>query len=101
MSVATDLDIDITPPAVMFSHFGINCDDADKLEDFYTRVLGFCVSDDGLINKDTNRIIFMTRRPREHHQFVLSGGEDQISGILIPFARHGDPVIAGGDRHAL
>ena len=33
------------PPALMFSHFGINVDDADKLEDFYTRVLGFCVSD--------------------------------------------------------
>ena len=65
---------EVVPPAVMFSHFGINVDDADKLEDFYTRVLGFCVSDDGLINKDTDRIIFMTRRPREHHQFVLAGG---------------------------
>jgi len=62
------------PPALMFSHFGVNCDDADKLEDFYTRVLGFCVSDHGLIRGDTDRIIFMTRRPREHHQFVLAGG---------------------------
>jgi catechol 2,3-dioxygenase len=67
-------DAELLPPAVMFSHFGINCDDADKLEDFYTRVLGFCVSDHGLINKDTDRIVFMTRRPREHHQFVLAGG---------------------------
>ena len=74
MSVATSVDVEVTPPAVMFSHFGINCDDADKLEDFYTRVLGFCVSDHGMINKDTDRIIFMTRRPREHHQFVLAGG---------------------------
>lgn len=62
------------PPALMFSHFGVNCDDADKLEDFYTRVLGFCVSDHGLIRGDKDRIIFMTRRPREHHQFVLAGG---------------------------
>ena len=74
MSVATSLDIEIEPPALMFSHFGVNCDDADKLEDFYTRVLGFCVSDHGLIRNDTDRIIFMTRRPREHHQFVLAGG---------------------------
>lgn len=62
------------PPALMFSHFGVNCDDADKLEDFYTRVLGFCVTDHGLIRGDKDRIIFMTRRPREHHQFVLAGG---------------------------
>jgi catechol-2,3-dioxygenase len=74
MSVATSVDFEVTPPALMFSHFGVNCDDADKLEDFYTRVLGFCVSDHGLIRNDTDRIIFMTRRPREHHQFVLAGG---------------------------
>lgn len=62
------------PPALMFSHFGVNCDDVDKLEDFYARVLGFCISDHGLIHGDKDRIIFMTRRPREHHQFVLAGG---------------------------
>lgn len=74
MSVATNAEFEIEPPALMFSHFGVNCDDADKLEDFYTRVLGFCVSDHGLIRGDKDRIIFMTRRPREHHQFVLAGG---------------------------
>lgn len=74
MSAATEMDIAVTPPALMFSHFGMNCADADRLEDFYTRVLGFCVSDEGLIRNDTDRIIFMTRRPREHHQFVLAGG---------------------------
>ena len=74
MSIAESVAVDVTPPALMFSHFGVNCDDADKLEDFYTRVLGFCVSDHGLIRNDTDRIIFMTRRPREHHQFVLAGG---------------------------
>jgi catechol 2,3-dioxygenase len=74
MSVAPTADYEVTPPALMFSHFGVNVDDADKLEDFYTRVLGFCVSDHGLIRGDKDRIIFMTRRPREHHQFVLAGG---------------------------
>jgi catechol 2,3-dioxygenase len=70
----TTQDAKLGPPALMFSHFGVNCDDADKLEDFYTRVLGFCVSDHGLIRGDIDRIIFMTRRPREHHQLVLAGG---------------------------
>jgi catechol 2,3-dioxygenase len=62
------------PPPLMFSHFGIDVDDVELLEDFYTRVLGFCVSDAGLIRGDKDRIVFMTRRPREHHQFVLAGG---------------------------
>ncbi len=75
--------VELIPPAVMFSHFGINCDDVDKLEDFYTRVLGFCVSDHGLINKDTTRIVFMTRRPREHHQFVLAGGRSSANASTV------------------
>lgn len=70
----TDTNTKLAPPALMFSHFGINCADPDTLEDFYTRVLGFCVTDHGLIRGNTDRIIFMTRRPREHHQFVLAGG---------------------------
>ena len=65
------------PPDLMFSHFGINCHDPDKLEDFYTRVMGYCVSDEGLIGGNTKKIIFMTRRPREHHQFVIAGGRDR------------------------
>lgn len=79
----TDTPIDDGPPALMFSHFGVNCDDVDKLEDFYTRVLGFCVSDHGLIRGDTDRIIFMTRRPREHHQFVLAGGRPSTSASTV------------------
>ena len=35
------------PPALMFSHFDMYCADVAKLEDFYTRVLGFAVSDAG------------------------------------------------------
>ena len=83
MTVATSVSVELTPPAVMFSHFGINCDDADKLEDFYTRVLGFCVSDHGLFRGDKDRIIFMTRRPREHHQFVLAGGRPSANASTV------------------
>ncbi|MBT5570023.1 MAG: VOC family protein [Alphaproteobacteria bacterium] len=79
---ATDMPT-LAPPAVMFSHFGINCDDTDTLEDFYTRVLGFCVSDHGLFKQDTHRIIFMTRRPREHHQFVLAGGRPSTHASTV------------------
>ncbi len=66
---------DIQPrvPEVMFSHFGVYCTDIDRLEDFYTRVLGFAISDSGMAGLGVY-MSFMTRRPREHHQFVLGGG---------------------------
>jgi hypothetical protein len=36
-----------TTPRLVFSHFGIYCQDAGLLADFYTNVLGFAVSDQG------------------------------------------------------
>ncbi len=63
-------------PAVMFSHFGVYCTDIDRLEDFYMRVLGFAISDAGLVGGGAAKMTFMTRRPREHHQFVLGSGRD-------------------------
>lgn len=64
-----------TPPGVMFSHYGIYVTDVERLEEFYTRVLGFAVSDAGMAGLGCY-MSFMTRRPREHHQFVLGGGRD-------------------------
>ena len=59
-------------PALVFSHFGFNCADIAPLEDFYTRVLGFAVSDAGKTGLGFE-MSFMTRRPWEHHQLVLAG----------------------------
>lgn len=64
-----------TPPELMFSHFGVYCTDVKRLEEFYTRVLGFAVSDAGDASMGIY-MTFMTRRPREHHQFVLGAGRD-------------------------
>lgn len=60
-------------PGLMFSHFGVYCADIGKVEDFYTRVLGFAVSDAGTASSGVP-MSFMTRRPREHHQFALGAG---------------------------
>lgn len=63
-------------PALSFSHFGFFVRDLDRMVDFYTRVLGFTVSDRG--DLDTPRgsmsLAFLTRDPREHHQIVLATG---------------------------
>jgi catechol-2,3-dioxygenase len=65
-------------PRIAFSHVGIHVRDPAKMEDFYTRVLGFVVSDRGALGE--MGLVFLTRDPREHHQIVLasgrSGGDD-------------------------
>ena len=54
--------------SLAFSHVGLYVTDIDKMVDFYTRFLGFVVSDRG--KRETGEIVFMTRDAREHHQLV-------------------------------
>jgi catechol-2,3-dioxygenase len=46
--------------------------DINRMVDFYTRFLGFAVSDRG--PNPNGEIVFMTRDPREHHQIVMASG---------------------------
>jgi catechol-2,3-dioxygenase len=46
--------------------------DPARMEDFYTRVLGFAVTDRGLLG--STRLIFLSRDPKEHHQIVFASG---------------------------
>src|SRR3954470_17663667 len=55
------------------SHVGIYVSDVARMVDFYSGFLGFAVSDRGP-NRDGGEIVFMTRDPREHHQFVMASG---------------------------
>jgi catechol-2,3-dioxygenase len=52
---------------------GIHATDLDRMVDFYTRVMGFVVSDTGTGSSGA-RIVFMTQNPECHHQFVLFDG---------------------------
>jgi catechol-2,3-dioxygenase len=58
------------------THFGIHATDLDRMVDFYTRVMGFVVSDSGT-GRSGARIYFMTQNPECHHQFVLFDGKPQ------------------------
>jgi catechol 2,3-dioxygenase-like lactoylglutathione lyase family enzyme len=58
--------------SLTLSHVGIFVTDIDRMVDFYTRFLGFVVSDRG--PRTDGEIVFMTRDPREHHQFVMASG---------------------------
>jgi catechol 2,3-dioxygenase-like lactoylglutathione lyase family enzyme len=58
--------------SLALSHVGIFVADVERMVDFYTRFLGFAVSDRG--GRGAREIVFLTRDPREHHQLVLVAG---------------------------
>jgi catechol-2,3-dioxygenase len=61
------------PLSAQLTHFGVHTTDLDRMVDFYTRVMGFVVSDTG-VGSSGARIVFMTQNPECHHQFVLFDG---------------------------
>ncbi len=63
-------------PRLQFSHFGMHVTDMARMVDFYTRVLGFAVTDrGGLEIPGTSReLTFLSRDPKDHHQIVLVSG---------------------------
>jgi catechol 2,3-dioxygenase-like lactoylglutathione lyase family enzyme len=66
--------------SLTLSHVGVFVTDMAPMVDFYTGFLGFAVSDRGA-TRDGGEIVFMTRDPREHHQFVLATGKPSDLGF--------------------
>src|ERR1700682_4530994 len=54
------------------SHIGLYVSDLPKMEDFYTRVLGFTVTDRGKVRGAD--IVFTSWDPKDHHQVALVSG---------------------------
>jgi catechol-2,3-dioxygenase len=76
--------------SIAFSHIGVNCWNLDKMEDFYTKVIGFVVTDRGTLQVG-ERIVFLSMDPCEHHQLALVSGRTE--GEM-----HDSPPI-GGSLH--
>lgn len=59
-----------------FSHVGFYVHDIARMEDFYTRVLEFTVTDRGQLSGQHGPVglVFLSRDPDEHHQIVLATG---------------------------
>ena len=70
-------------PEFSFSHMGMFATDLARMEDFYTRVLGFAVTDRGVLETPRGAVslVFMTRDVRDHHQIVLAGGRPAEGGF--------------------
>jgi catechol 2,3-dioxygenase len=90
--------------APRLSHVGLYVRDVPKMIDFYTKVLGFVVSD----GAPDGRITFLSRNPSDHHQVVLVRGREtapetfmvqQVSfnvGNLAAVQRAYKKVVAAG-----
>ena len=64
-------------PNLVFSHMGLSVRNLAVMEDFYTRVLGFTVTDRG--DAGGMGLVFLSRSPLDHHQIVLATGRpDQM-----------------------
>jgi catechol-2,3-dioxygenase len=59
-------------PNLIFSHMGLSVKNVALMERFYTRVLGFAVTDRG--NAGGMELVFLSRSPDDHHQIVLASG---------------------------
>lgn len=61
-------------PDMKFGHLGINVTEMQPMVDFYTKVLGFTVTDRGRGSRG-GELAFLSRDPDEHHQIVLAEGK--------------------------
>lgn len=55
-----------------FSHMGFYVRDVERMARFYTEVMGFFITDRGLLG--STQLVFLSRDPTEHHQIVLASG---------------------------
>ena len=73
-------------PALTISHVVLHCFDIEKMIDFYSRVLGLRMTDDGRIGSDDYngaRIAFFSCDPRDHHQLALTEGRTAEKGSVL------------------
>jgi len=61
------------------SHMGFYVSDMARVEDFYSRVLEFTVTDRGTLQVPHGevRLVFLSRDPAVHHQIVLASGRPE------------------------
>ena len=70
-------------PYARLGHVGITVCNLDRMVAFYTRVLGFTLSDRGVTSWG-QELAFLSRDPNEHHQLVFgSGRPDGVPSQII------------------
>lgn len=68
--------------SLSFSHVGLFVMDHEKMVDFYSNKLGFCITDRG--EYKGSQLAFMSRDVRDHHQVVLASGRPEgLPNLLL------------------
>jgi catechol 2,3-dioxygenase-like lactoylglutathione lyase family enzyme len=90
-------------PGLTFSHVGIFVSDIARMEDFYTRVLEFTVTDRGELAGPAGplSLVFLSRDPDEHHQIVLVSGrpEDVPFNVINQLSLKADSLATLKEMH--
>lgn len=63
------------------AHMGIYVKDREKMQRFYTEVLGLMVTDQGMGGVGGVHLTFMSANPANHHQVVLVTGRPDTEGF--------------------
>jgi catechol-2,3-dioxygenase len=92
-------------PRIHFSHIGLFAHDLSVMEDFYTRVLEFTVTDRGQIPDADGKpidLVFTSRDPDEHHQIVFVSGRPADIGfnIINQLSFHAGDLASLREMHA-
>ncbi len=70
------------PASLRFSHVGLYCTRLEPLVEFYTRYMGFIITDRGHLPHA--ELCFLSRDPAEHHQLVLvTGRPDGLANRIV------------------
>lgn len=90
-------------PGLSLSHLGLYVHDLARMEDFYTRVLEFTVTDRGQLPGAHGPVdlVFTSRDPDEHHQIVLATGrpEHLPFNIINQLALRADSLATLREMH--
>ena len=70
-------------PSLKLTHMALFVRDLEKMEDFYSNVLGLTVTDQGEAKSAPVQMVFMSSDPGEHHQFVLVSGRPDYATFGI------------------
>lgn len=89
----------MTPPRLALNHVALYVRSVERMRDFYTRVLGFVVTDTGHLGG--TELVFMSRDPRDHHQLALASGRPASAGTSEVLNQLSFRLESLGDLRAL
>lgn len=70
-------------PKLKLTHMALFVHDLDKMAEFYTKVLGLTVTDEGQAKSAPVQMVFLSSDPGEHHQFVLVSGRPDYATFSV------------------